>query len=237
MEMNNPKKMVEKVRDDYNLIAKEWDLSRLRPSQLKINLISDVEEGEMVLDIGCGNGLMVPYLLDKGAYYVGVDIAENLTDIAKDRYKEAIASGRVQFVTGEATELPVRDGEIDVAISFAVLHHLPSVKMREQFFSEIRRVLGPRGRVKITAWNLLNEWAEKRFDIGSQLEGKVSGDAYIPWKGTHGMIVNRYVHQFSEEELRNLAEGAGFSDIFVGYFNRAGEQAKNGEEIVLEMRG
>jgi SAM-dependent methyltransferase len=124
-----------------------------------------------------------------------------------------------------------------VAISFAVLHHLPSAPLRRKFFGEIRRILRPHGRVKITVWNLFNGWAKEKFDVGAQLEGRPFGDLYIPWKGTQGMIVNRYVHQFSEEELRDLASEAGFSDIVIGYYDRAGEKKENGEEMVLEMKG
>lgn len=237
METNDPEKMVEKVRDDYNIIAREWDLSRMRPSQLKLNLINDIKDGETVLDIGCGNGLVAPFLLDRGVFYVGVDIAENLTAIAEKRYEEAVKSGRARFLCGDATELPVQDGEFDVAISFAVLHHLPSAPLRRKFFGEIRRILRPHGRVKITVWNLFNGWAKEKFDVGAQLEGRPFGDLYIPWKGTQGMIVNRYVHQFSEEELRDLASEAGFSDIVIGYYDRAGEKKENGEEMVLEMKG
>jgi SAM-dependent methyltransferase len=236
MSQTDPQKIVKKVKDDYNLIAREWDQSRSRPSQIKLNLIGDLPTGATVLDIGCGNGLMLPFLLKKEAYYVGVDIAENLIDIAEERYMGAIESGRVRFVIGEATELPVRDEEFDFIISFAVLHHLPSPLLHKKFFEEIRRVLRPNGRVKITVWNLFNEWASGRFDIGSQLEGKISGDVTVPWKGTRGAIVNRFVHQFSEEELRALAEGAGFSDVRIGYYDRAGKRKENGEEIVLEMR-
>lgn len=236
MQKNDPQNIVNKVKDDYNLIAKEWDMSRNRPSQIKLDLVNDIAEGATVLDIGCGNGLMLPFLLKKEAYYTGVDIAENLIDIAEERYAEAIGSGRARFITGEATELPVKDAEYDFMISFAVLHHLPSSLLHKKFFDEIQRVLRPNGHAKITVWNLCNDWAKGRFDIESQLEGKASGDVTVPWKGTHGAIVNRYVHQFSPEELRALAEGAGFSDIRIDYFNRAGERVENGEEIVLEMK-
>ncbi|MFA7169842.1 MAG: class I SAM-dependent methyltransferase [Candidatus Paceibacterota bacterium] len=230
-------KMTEKVRSDYNLIAKEWDLSRGRPSQIKLNLIREVEEGTELLDVGCGNGLMFPYISEKGSYYFGVDIAENLIEIARERYANKIAEGRARFEVGDATDLPVKDDEFDFVISFAVLHHIPSEKLRKKFFDEIQRALRPNGKVKITVWNLSNDWARDRFDIGSQLAGKASGDVTIPWKGTQGEFINRYVHQFSKEELYVLAEDSGFFDIRINYFNRAGEKVENGEEMILEMRG
>lgn len=237
MEENDPRRIVGKVKSDYNFIAREWDLSRTQPSRLKLNLIGALREGMEILDVGCGNGLMVPFIMDKGAYYVGVDIAENLIDIARERYVAEIEAGRAHFWAGDATELPVKDEEFDFIISFAVLHHLPSEKLRKKFFEEIRRALRPNGKVKITVWNLKSDWVRNRFDTDAQLGGQESGDAYIPWRGTQSQIVNRYVHQFSKDELYKLAKEAGFSDIRVGCFTRAGEQAENGEETVLEMGG
>jgi SAM-dependent methyltransferase len=230
-----PDKLVTKVREDYNLIAREWDLSRSRPSQLKLDLIADVEADMLVLDSGCGNGLMLPFFSEKGAFYRGVDFAEQLIAIARKRYAGEIAAGRADFVVGEATQLPFKDEVFDFAISFAVLHHIPSSDMRRQFFAEIKRVLRPGARAKLTVWNLFNEWAHERFDVGAQLAGKTSGDVTVPWKGTRGEIVNRYVHQFSREELEELSADAGFSGISIDTFDRAGHAVANGEELVVEL--
>jgi tRNA (uracil-5-)-methyltransferase TRM9 len=237
MQEKDPRKIINKVRKDYNLIAREWDLSRSRPSQLKIKLISFAAAGSEVLDIGCGNGVLFPFFSEKSAFYSGVDIAENLIDIARERYAAEIEGGRAKFITAEATELPFKDSAFDFVVSFAVLHHIPSDLLRRKFFDEIRRVLRPDGKVKITVWNLFNGWAKDRFDIGLQLARQKSGDVTIPWKGTRGVIVNRYVHQFSFDELYALAEASGFFDIKVDYRSRSGESALNAEEIVLEMRG
>jgi len=235
MSQTDPRKIIDKVRDDYNLIAREWDLSRNRPSQLKLNLMRGIDADTVVLDLGCGNGAMFPYIAEKGAFYSGLDISKRLIEIARARYSREIKEGKAAFVVGEALELPFRDEEFDFVISFAVLHHIPSEQFRKKFFDEIFRVLRPNGKVKITVWNLLNDWARERFEIGAQLAGKTSGAVQVPWKGTKGKIVNRYVHQFSVEELRALAESGGFSDIRVECFNRAGERTENGEELVLEM--
>ena len=236
MPEHDPRQMVDKVRSDYNLIAREWDLSRPRPSQVKLNLLGKIEEGMLVLDIGCGNGVVAPFIVEKGAYYAGIDIAENLVAIARERYRAEIAAGTMRFAVGDATELPFPDREFDYVVSFAVLHHIPSPELRRKFFAQMQRVLRPNCRAKLTVWNLRSEWASSRFDIGTQLAGAESGDVTIPWRGTQGRIVNRYVHQFSEAELYALADGAGFFDTRISYYDRAGQEQANGEEMVLEMR-
>ena len=115
MQEDDSRKIVDKVRDDYNLIAKEWDLSRSQPSRIKIKLIGDVENETEVLDIGCGNGMMVPYVLEKGAFYFGLDISENLIDIARERYAREIESGKAKFVVGEATTCGLPGGIVCAA--------------------------------------------------------------------------------------------------------------------------
>lgn len=235
MDEVDSKKIVEKVRADYNAIAKEWDLSRNRPSGIKMNLIEEIESETELLDLGCGNGLMIPFVLEKGVFYVGLDISENLIEICRERYREEIEDNRTRFFVGDATDLPFSDQEFDFIISFAVLHHIPSEELRQRYFREIRRVVRSKGKVKITVWNLLNPWSSARFDVGNQLQGENRGDVTIPWKGTFGQLINRYVHQFSVEELQSLAESSGFKNIQIGFYNRAGEKVENGEEIVLEM--
>ena len=234
MNKNNAQKIIEKTRDDYDLIAKEWDLSRNRASQLKIYLIESIESGAKVLDIGCGNALLLPFVLEKGAFYCGLDISKKLIEISRKKYKKEIKEEKAKFIVGQATELPFQDEEFDFLISFAVLHHIPSKELRKKFFEETMRISKLKAKVKIIVWNLYNEWANSRFNISNQLAGKQSGDVVIPWKATRGKIINRYLHQFSEEELFSLAENAGFENVKIDFFDRAGRRIKNGEEMVLE---
>ena len=235
MNKNNPQNIIEKTRDDYDLIAKEWDLSRNRASKLKTDLISDIKSQNKVLDIGCGNALMLPFILEKGAFYSGLDISEKLIEIARKKYSKEVEQEKAELVVGSAIELPFQDEKFDFVISFAVLHHIPSKELQEKFFKEIKRVSKPNAKVKIIVWNLLSDWANKRFNVESQLKGEKSGDVTVPWKATHGKIISRFVHQFSKEELLSFAEDAGFKNIEIDFFTRAGEKTENGEEMVLEM--
>ena len=235
MNKNNSQKIIEKTRDDYNSIATEWDLSRNKASRLKINLIKDIKSKSKVLDIGCGNALMLPFILKKNVFYFGLDISEKLIGIAKKRYAEEIEKKKASFFVGQATELSFKNEEFDFVISFATLHHIPSRELQEKFFEEIKRVSKPNAKIKIIVWNLYSEWTNKRFDIENKLKGKKGGEVFIPWKATQGKIINRFIYQFSKEELLSLAENTGFKNIKIDLFNRAGEKMENGEEIVLEM--
>jgi SAM-dependent methyltransferase len=54
----------------------------------------------------------------------------------------------VAFEIAVAEALPFPDARFDVVLSTLMLHHLPR-KVRQQSASEIRRVLGPQGRVLV----------------------------------------------------------------------------------------
>ena len=235
MNKNNSQKIIEKTRDDYDLIAKEWDLSRNRASKLKINLISEIKSKNKVLDIGCGNALMLPFVLEKGAFYSGLDISEKLIEIARKKYLKEVEQEKAELIVGQATNFPFKNNEFDLVISFAVLHHIPSKELRKKLFEEIKRVSKPNAKIKIIVWNLLSDWTNKRFNIKDQLDGKESGDVSIPWKATQGETIDRYYYQFSKKELLSLAKDVGFKNVETNFFNRAGEQKENGEEMVLKM--
>ena len=236
MDENKARQIVEKTRDDYNLIAREWDLSRNRASQLKINLVKNIKPKSKILDIGCGNALILPFISEKDISYFGLDISKNLIEIAEKKYAEEMEKKKVKFFVGQATDLPFQNEKFDFVISLATLHHLPSEKLHKKFFEEIKRVSKTGAKVKITVWNLYSDWVNDRFKIKDQLAGNKSGDIIAPWKATQGKVINRYLRQFSQKELFSLAKSAGFKDMKIDFWNRAGERTKNGEELVLEMK-
>jgi SAM-dependent methyltransferase len=72
-------------------------------------------EGEKVLDIGSGQGVLAPYISGEGAAYTGVDASPKLVQVAKRRHSKC---GR--FLLGDARclcEIPgLRPGSFDAAV-------------------------------------------------------------------------------------------------------------------------
>lgn len=62
-----------------------------------MNLL-ELQKGEQVLDIGAGQGVLAPHLLQAGAIYTGIDISPKLITLAKQQHK-----GR--FMVGDARQL------------------------------------------------------------------------------------------------------------------------------------
>ncbi|HUQ30351.1 MAG TPA: class I SAM-dependent methyltransferase [Candidatus Paceibacterota bacterium] len=108
-----------------------------------------ITAADKVLEIGCGTGLFTRKMAERtGADITGVDISPDLLAVAR---KNATAP-RVQFVEGNAMQLPFPDGAFDVVYGSSVLHHLDF----DQSLAELFRVLKPGGRMVFGEPNMLN---------------------------------------------------------------------------------
>jgi len=162
-----------------------------------------------ILDIGCGNGRFLGILENKPVDYTGVDFSEGLIATARERWRER---EQTAFVVGDALALPFPKYSFDHAVSFAVLHHIPSRAYRLQFLSEAARVVKPGGLIILTAWNVWHSrpWIILKFAL-KKLIGRTHvdfGDAMLDF-GTKKNA--RYVHALTLGEIRLLARKAGLT--------------------------
>jgi ArsR family transcriptional regulator len=98
-----------------------------------------------VADLGTGTGYMLPALGRHFAKVIGVDNSAPMIDLARRRAEDSGAAN-IELRRGSLEELPLRDGEIDIALLILMLHHLGDV---EAALREVRRALAPGGRTLI----------------------------------------------------------------------------------------
>jgi 2-polyprenyl-6-hydroxyphenyl methylase / 3-demethylubiquinone-9 3-methyltransferase len=106
-------------------------------------------DGAVLLDAGCGAGLLAPHLRGRGYRHVGVDLR-------RSGLEQAAARGVVP-VTGDVSALPLASGCADVVVAGEILEHvtdLPGV------VAELCRVLRPGGLLVL---DTLNDTALGRF--------------------------------------------------------------------------
>lgn len=100
----------------------------------------DISDVRNVLEVGCGAGMLASYLSGKYQMRVtGTDVDPEQIELAKKFHKE---NGRLNFFTADATDLPFKNSEFDLVLSFMVMHHIGNWK---KAFEEIDRVLKPGG--------------------------------------------------------------------------------------------
>jgi ubiquinone/menaquinone biosynthesis C-methylase UbiE len=103
----------------------------------------ELGEGDHMLDVGCGTGAAVRAAAEVVERAVGVDLSPRMLAEARQR---AAGLSDVEFVEGDAEELPFGDGEFTALLCTTSLHHYPRPEAAAR---EIARVLAPGGRVVI----------------------------------------------------------------------------------------
>jgi SAM-dependent methyltransferase len=105
-------------------------------------LLQRVEGGERVLDLGCGEGDFTAALADAGVEAIGADVAERALERARGRH------GGLRFeLVPPHGPFPWGDGAFDVVWASEVVEHVADTG---RWLSEVRRVLGPGGRLLLT---------------------------------------------------------------------------------------
>lgn len=113
----------------------------------KVKLIKKLvpkESNLEVLDFGCGKGIFISDLLsvNPSLKVTGVDISKTAISYAKKKLPEIKL-----FVIAEGKKLPFKDNSFDFIIALDVLLHVYDTEL---IFSELYRLLKPKGRLLIT---------------------------------------------------------------------------------------
>ena len=124
------------------------DIARLIESAAEhLVKAADVRTGQDVLDVATGSGNVALAAAGRGATVTGLDLTPELVDAARRRAAEA--GVEIEWVEGDAEELPWEQGSFDRALSafgtmFAPRHELAA--------AELVRVTRPGGVVAVAAW-------------------------------------------------------------------------------------
>ncbi len=128
---------------DYYDVLTPAERSEIRRKQ--IDLIG-LEEGERVLEVGCGTGVLSflsKLAVGEAGEVAGIDIAPKMVSRAQEKARKA--SLDIAFEVGSIDELPYSNGSFDVVISSLMLHHLP-MAIKRKGLEEVKRVLKDDGR-------------------------------------------------------------------------------------------
>jgi cyclopropane-fatty-acyl-phospholipid synthase len=155
-----------------------------------------LEEGQRVLDIGCGWGSFVIHAArEYGVSALGITLSEPQARLANERVRAAGLEDRVEIRVQDYREL---EGRFDAVISIGMVEHVGERQI-DEYARVIERVLAPEGSV--LNHGIVRVSAQKR---GAHVGGEFS---------------NRYV--FPDGELLNLSrmqsgfERAGFETLHI----------------------
>jgi len=120
--------------DPYGPLAMLHWIAAARASLVPVAL----RPGEVLVDVGCGAGLLAPHVEGKGYRHVGVDLSPSAIAIASEH--------GVLAIRGDVLELPLPDRCAQVVSAGEILEHVTDLGGAVR---EACRVLAPGGRLVI----------------------------------------------------------------------------------------
>jgi SAM-dependent methyltransferase len=96
-------------------------------------------DSELVLDVGCGEGILAAQLQTRGHRVTGIDRDEASIALARKQFSA------VEFVCGNFLTEPFEPDSFDAVVSVAALHHMDTVAA----LGRMRELLRPGGRLVV----------------------------------------------------------------------------------------
>lgn len=136
------------IKKYFNEIASQWDsISKEFYSEtVRDKILSMIipEPGNMIADLGAGTGFISEGLKDGPASIIAIDLSNEMLKQMKIKFQD---STNIDYRTGNANNLPVKDNIIDYALANMYLHHVDDPR---KAIHEIFRILKRGGKMILT---------------------------------------------------------------------------------------
>jgi SAM-dependent methyltransferase len=122
-----------------------------------------------VLDVGCGTGRSLSYLIGKNDNLYGVD---NDPEAVKDARKRFSENPKVSIMMEDARDLPFKDDFFDYVLCISTPANFASFGANPMdFYSEMRRVLKSYGQIVFSVFN--EDAFEERMKVYTSIDSKI----------------------------------------------------------------
>ena len=187
--------------------------------------LSGVKDGERVLDVGCGTGLLSLKFLEKADCFItGVDSSAEMLAIFSGKIKRLALSDCVTLKLEDAAALDFKPNSFDIAASTVALHHLQN---KQPTIEKIHEVLKPAGRFVLGDIDMdttgdvtdpkrlrrMLEWLTDEYVLALNSGGKEAFSRMYDNGKKH--ILNDGEYCISFKQWENLCTEANFSKVTV----------------------
>jgi ubiquinone/menaquinone biosynthesis C-methylase UbiE len=179
----------------------------------KVLAYAELAEGETLLDVGCGEGLIGFRALERGAgMVIFSDISQDLLDLCDAAATQFGIVDRCRFVRTSADDLVgIHDGSVDVVTTRSVLIYVAD---KPAAFREFARVLRPGGRISL--FEPINRFARRAADTWAGYDLSAIAEVSRKLRAVHEAIQppdTDPMLDFDERDLLEFAEAAAFFPI------------------------
>lgn len=198
----------------YKELATKFSNSRAYPwkgwEKVSTKIKKDFKDPISVLDLGCGNGRFLDFLLSEKieiSRYVGIDNSESLLNIADSRFRQE----HVQFINADLENnwfnilqesIPANSNNSYNFISiFGVMHHIENHIKRVELLQNAKKLLKPNGILFVTYWQFgkYERFLNKAESLGNN-------DYNLPFNEIEAA---RFCHFTDEAEAGTLEKESG----------------------------
>jgi len=136
------------IRTYFNQRAAIWDETAAEKDAAKLEQMAgrlNIEPGSVVLDIGTGTGVFIPFLLERvgrSGRIVGLDIADRMLERARAKG----FNGNVDYLCADVTSIPLDDETFDAVVCYSSFPHFQD---KTRALIEMKRVTKTGGRLFI----------------------------------------------------------------------------------------
>jgi ubiquinone/menaquinone biosynthesis C-methylase UbiE len=166
---------------------------------------AEIRPGETVLDVGCGTGVVTRRAATcsgRPANITGADINDGML-VAAHSFAEQNGMGDIHWQCCDAASMPFGDCNFDAVLCQQGLQFMPD---RPAALAEMARVLKTNGRLAVSVWKSESPFGKA---LSSALDRRFGEGTTAPWKAASSLG--------DRDELRSLAEAAGFRNCHVRY--------------------
>lgn len=224
---------------EYKEFAKYYDnFYQNKNYEKEVNFLKHfIDKEDTILDIGCGTGIHLSLLEQSGYNVEGLDLNEEMLEIAKTRLKCNLYNQNILDIN--------INKRYDVIISmFAVINHLKDIRELEQVLLNLKNILNTNGKIildlhnpqnsgtktdtfdnmtRTMTWNYNKETKLEESNIVFKIDDEVYNDSHT-------------FRIFSIEEIENICEKVGLKliTVFENYDNEiiGNELSKNLQFII-----
>ena len=172
---------IARVYDPMNLVISAFQEPRWRSRLVRS---ANLRPGGSALDVACGTGKVAADLhrrVSPGGLVLGVDISPGMIEIAK---REFAGRRGLEYVVGDALNLPTEDGAFDAATIAFGMRNLPDYR---RGFAEMARSVRPGGRVlcleiarpRSRLARFMRWWFDRVVPLIGKVAGQGSAYAYL----------------------------------------------------------